>query len=71
MSEQVTLEQAVETYQRTIKHEPRESWATWVLAVHNSMMMGEWVGVDGIPSFAFDVYEFIKPNIKTSYSDGE
>ena len=69
MSEQVKLEQAVETYQRTIKDEPRDAWDTWVIAVHNSMMMGNWISVEGLPGFAYEVYEFIKSKVNTSYSD--
>lgn len=63
-----TLDQALETYKRTVKEEPRENWATWVVAVHNSLVAGSWIG-NGYPDYAKQVFETIQAEAKISFSD--
>lgn len=68
--EKVTREQAVDTYKKTVRDEPRNAWAVWVLAVHNSLVAQQWIGSDKLPAFAKDVYEAIKAEpVKISMAD--
>lgn len=65
----VTPEQAYETYKRTVRDEERSSWATWVIAVSNSLAAGEWIGFEGCPAYAKEVFELAKADQKVSFSD--
>ena len=65
----VTPEQAYETYKRTVRDEERNSWATGVIAVRNSLAAGEWIGFEGCPAYAKEVFELAKADQKVSFSD--
>lgn len=65
----VTAEQAYETYKRTVRDDSRDSWANWVLAVHNSVACGEWISFEGCPAFAQEVFELALTDKKISFSD--
>jgi len=65
----VTPEQAYETYKRTVRDDARTAWATWVIAVSNSLAAGEWIGFEGCPSYAKEVFELAKADQKVSFSD--
>lgn len=65
----VTAEQAYDTYKRTVRDEPREAWALWVLAIHNSLTCGKWIGGDNLPGFAKEAYELVKADGEISYAD--
>lgn len=65
----VTPEQAYETYKRTVRDEERTAWATWVIAVSNSLAAGEWIGFQGCPGFAEEVFKMAKAEQKISFSD--
>ena len=65
----VTTEQAIETYKRTVRDEQRYTWATWVIAVSNSLAAGEWVGGNIYPGFAKEVFEALKAEKKISMAD--
>lgn len=65
----VTTEQATETYKRTVRDDHRHTWANWVLAVHNSLAAGDWIGGTGYPAFAKEVYEVVKSEQKISMAD--
>ncbi len=67
----VTPEQAHETYNRTVRDEDRHSWATWVIAVSNSLAAGEWIGYEGCPAFAKEVFELALSDKKISFSDSK
>lgn len=69
MGTTVTPEQAKETYERTVKNEPRWTWAVWVLAIHNSLTNGQWTGAEGLPTWAKETYDLIKAENKISTSD--
>jgi len=60
---------ALETYRRTIRDENRGVWPTWILAVSNSLAAGEWIGFEGCPSYAKEVFELAKADQKVSFSD--
>lgn len=68
-----TLDQAIETYKRTVRDEPnRETWPGWVLAVSNSLAAGEWLGGDRYPAFAEEVFkELMKEGKKISMADSK
>lgn len=65
----VTADQATETYKRTVRDEPRYSWPTWIVAVSNSLAAGEWIGYDGCPSFAKEVFDYMNANKSISMAD--
>lgn len=63
-----TTAQALETYRRTLLDEERHNWATWVVAVHNSLSAGEWIGGDIYPKFAKEVWEELSKDTTVSHS---
>lgn len=65
----VTPEQALETYKRTVRDEPRESWANWVVAISNSQAVGEWIGGVMFEGYAKEVFEMVKAEKKVSMAD--
>lgn len=69
MTETTTPEQAKETYERVVRDEPRSSWASWVIAISNSLACGGWIGGNGFPAWVKETYELIKAENKISFSD--
>jgi hypothetical protein len=65
----VTTEQALETYTTTVRDYDRPTWATWVVAVSNSLAAGEWLGGDMFPAFAKEVFEALSGVKKVSMAD--
>ena len=65
----VTPEQAFETYNRTVRDEPRYNWAAWVTAISNSLAAGGWIGGNGYPDYVKEAYELTKQQTKISYAD--
>lgn len=61
-----TPEQALETYKNTVRDNPRDTWANWIIAVSNSLAAGEWIGGDGYDDYAKKVFEMLggKPQVK-------
>ncbi len=52
----VTAEQALETFEMTIKNELPEAWAEWVTAVANALNTGNDSELDKFPQYARDVF---------------
>lgn len=65
----VTLDQAIETYERTVRDYPRDSWAHWIVAVNNSIEACKWTGYEGCPEFAEKVFDANKGDKKISMAD--
>lgn len=64
-----TTENALETYQRTVRDEDRSVWPTWVIAISNSLACGGWIGYAGCPDYAKEVFEKVNAEKKISFSD--
>jgi len=65
----VTPEQAVETYERTVRDEPREAWANYIIAISNSLAAGEWTGGTMFPDYAKEAFVILKAKQKVSMAD--
>lgn len=66
----VTPEQAKETYEKTVRDCDRSTWATWIIAISNSVAAREWIGYEGCPDYAKGAFELIMAEgVKVSFSD--
>lgn len=65
----VTPEQAVETYERTVRDEPRYNWAPFVVAISNSLAAREWIEYNGEPACTKEAYEILQAKQTVSMAD--
>lgn len=56
MENNVTPEQAKETYLKTIHDVEKNDWPTWVLVIHNSIVCKSWIGRNNFPDFVRKAY---------------
>ena len=65
----VTVEQALETYKRTINDSPKCEWAQWIQDVYNARILKDVSILKKSNAYVLAVYHLLNNQDKTSFSD--
>lgn len=71
LTDKVATEQALETYDKTLRDEPYFAWPNWVRAVALAIDTHNTSDLANYPPYALAVYEVKSGNRVISYSDSK
>lgn len=64
-----SIEEATETYERTVRDCEMDTWAGWVRKIHYALESNTELNTDGMEEWAIEVYKVKKAEHKVSMAD--